>query len=332
MDILSSAPPLLILEGHIRRPLNDRCAFTLIEMLIVIGIIGILLAILLPAINAAKRNARYVECGTRLRTIGQACHTYAANHKNVLPLAGRLVAPPDTDPNNYPAGLFDMDRRRYTWANVPSGSAISAAVVPFTAALGPELGFPQPAADDWHLTDRWLNEKEGVWRYFRCPDTESYDKAGVVGDTNNNWQDQGTMIICNIGGSTAMGWASNGDYAANEGVLGYHYDTQYNRTRLRGKLNIRRASEVMLFSDAIPRKTGADPQLPNNGWITWTPKLDAAGAVTLGDALAGNGKADSAQNFDLRRHGKRINILFADGHVEGFPIDQGLDRVYLVEP
>jgi prepilin-type N-terminal cleavage/methylation domain-containing protein/prepilin-type processing-associated H-X9-DG protein len=78
--------------------MGKRNAFTLIELLLVIGIIAALISILLPAIAAARRSAQCVQCQSNLRTIGQALHAYAGENHGWLypvpvPLFGLDVAP-----------------------------------------------------------------------------------------------------------------------------------------------------------------------------------------------------------------------------------------------
>ena len=72
-----------------------RRAFTLVELLLVLGIILVLAGLLLPAVGAARETARGVQCLSNLRQLAAAAHQYAASNDGSYPIAYYEVRSPD---------------------------------------------------------------------------------------------------------------------------------------------------------------------------------------------------------------------------------------------
>ncbi|MCC7350899.1 MAG: DUF1559 domain-containing protein [Phycisphaerales bacterium] len=62
--------------------------FTLVELLVVIGIIAIMISMLMPALNKVRESANKVQCASNLRQIGMGMHTYAADNRGIIPNFG----------------------------------------------------------------------------------------------------------------------------------------------------------------------------------------------------------------------------------------------------
>src|SRR6266540_3980477 len=100
--------------------------FTLVELLVVIGIIALLIAILLPALNKARKAANTVKCMANLRQIAQGALLYASQNKNAIP----------GSPNTSGKFLFLPHLPNYNEGNCPEVIGIFDWMSPIASVMG----------------------------------------------------------------------------------------------------------------------------------------------------------------------------------------------------
>jgi prepilin-type N-terminal cleavage/methylation domain-containing protein len=138
---------------------SDRAerGFTLIELLVVIAIIGLMVALLLPAIQASRESARRAQCLSNLKQIGLAMHNYADHHLRLPPASTSAV---DAGVWNYQA---DRSVHLHSWAGL---------ILPFIeeASLHGIIDFNVSALDP-------ANRRAAatIISIYRCPSFDGFD-------------------------------------------------------------------------------------------------------------------------------------------------------------
>src|SRR5690348_2107552 len=144
-----------------RRKAGGCRAFSLVELIVVIGIIAVLIAILLPAVQRVREQAFQTKCETSLRNAGQAAQTYVLEHRGYLPVAGWHWNCPGGVCN--PKGMEDVLKQKYMYY---ADQGVERPL-PITAALAYYMGFKARTDSREHLAQD-LN-LEWMRRLLRCP-------------------------------------------------------------------------------------------------------------------------------------------------------------------
>ena len=195
------------------RRVGFRLGFTIIELLIVISIIGVLVAILLPAIQKTREAANRTYCAHNLKMLGLAAHNYHDAYR-VLP-PGYWGSIPDTTgqtaamgpgtgciPNllpfmdaqaiyNHVAPSVVWDNRTVTsdmWTTVNNGTAINEAT--FQTACSPRLGYFQCPSDfdTTIFSNQTFGPYQGLSQYVVTAAVSSFNNGGTLSASGpNEW-------------------------------------------------------------------------------------------------------------------------------------------------
>jgi prepilin-type processing-associated H-X9-DG protein/prepilin-type N-terminal cleavage/methylation domain-containing protein len=297
---------------------RHRDGFTLVELLVVIGIIALLIALLMPTLAAARQASLRVACAAKLKTVLLAAQMHVLDHRGFYPLAGVL-------PGWAPAHFDDPYSVKYdyaTYASELSPVTFPVCLNPITISLSAEMTAHKLDGETNDQIGHSETDGGGFIRNFLCP-----AQASSVSDLTQ-------LPDLYIGSLLVYTQAES--YIFNESIVGWGMTDSFNRLKGRASL-VRQPTATMFAADGLmgsisPYKLTRFPWQNGGGMMTLY-NIDVKPPITLADAFTDDGKAGDPENFDLNRHRGRINIGFCDGHVEARSINKrDLATVYLMAP
>lgn len=179
---------------------HRRIGFTLVELLVVIAIIGILVALLLPAVQAAREAARRMQCGNNLKQVATALHNYHDTYKT-FPMGFSY-------PSNDGAAATPTDHECWAW---------SALMLPFIeqSPLHDAMGVTQQNLWRHFITAGAATKQrvETTIPTFVCPSDSGYNQPGKI-HANRHFNDG---IGVTTGGVATPVWPGLSNYMGNAG-------------------------------------------------------------------------------------------------------------------
>ncbi len=290
--------------------------FTLVELLVVIAIIGILVGMLLPAIQAARESARRMTCANNLKQIGLALHCY---HDALKQFPTTQTGPGKPDENGgYGSGLFSWHARILPYMEYPGlhksidfNVTMADADAIFTNIFTIGANHPNAAAATTRVTE------------FLCP-SDNHQLTTVMGDAKpapaNYTGNMGWPPYCTgIDGSRPVPATSNGFFGAvNPGSpVSWHQEIVRAKDFKDGLAHTAAVCERIITSVVDEEM----PKAPISGCCGFAAALTRA--QNLGDVLRRRGEGvrcglfrvlRPSVDFRLDHQRSDLHARFADQH------------------
>jgi prepilin-type N-terminal cleavage/methylation domain-containing protein/prepilin-type processing-associated H-X9-DG protein len=309
-----------------------RKAFTLVELLVVIGIIALLISVLLPALAAARKAAQAAVCMSNLRQWGMAVQAYVDQNKGALPQKGPSGQPGSPiGPYNASNGIyvtgFDDQSLWYNALPPLMNQTAYADILKLWVVGGPPPPFAGGGASLWICP----TSLSAALR------TQGTQNDQLFTSTGNPYPVSSEPHYYNLNGSTTFGISGKklaqsfpffSSYAWNSKLLQI-YNSGVNVTPSGPpKLNMSQlapSSEVVVMAEKV---AFAGEYAPNNdgvvqAWFNGAPtyaKENAGSAYFIDQYGAVNNVSQPAVDWTrfTTRHNHGGHLLFADGHVQWF--------------
>jgi len=274
-------------------PIAERRAFTLVELLVVIGIVGVLFAIALPAIQAAREAARRTQCQNRLKQIGLAVFGFESAFKvvptNGGPADGNFILATDNSLVK-PSTTSFVSGGMNTWGVGSSGYEPSDQTGPWTYSILPRLELAPLHVD---------NVFAPSIAAYRCPSRSRSDALPPQPDRYGHYE----------GGGHAM---AKTDYAANHLAIENRPDV----------LKLRQISDGLTQTLLVGEKA-FDPFVQTETSWHWDEPVWIGGSMGTardGTVIVPDGPGISYERNWGSSHVSTVNLLYFDGRVSPFSI------------